>query len=277
MAMITKIRQLLHRRGSRQGHVDQPGEIFQTGSKTFSGDLAMFNQKLASAEPFSLVRFGDGEMKIIQGEFTDLSAKANGEHRYQPGNPIDEQQRQYLADSLHYQNDRYYVGIACPCCVGFKNFEQLKAASAQPDMQLTWANIFVNANYKTFLEETTPLFSKRKIVLVCHEKAQPDNLPFSVEKQFSTAGNAWINDHQRLTSELGAYLRQLSVNEPSTGRVVLFCAGVLSNILIKEMTEQYPDHTFIDTGSVYDSMLGLGKTRKYLKGSKNLRKVCVWG
>lgn len=249
----------------------------QSASKSFPGDLEIFNKKISSGEPFSLVRFGDGEMKIIQGESIDLSGKYNGEHRYIPGVPIDEQQRAVLADSLHYQSDRYFVGIACPCCVGKDNFQHLKNTSNQPESQLTWANIFVNANYKIFLEKTTPLLAQRKIAFVCHEKAVLNNLPFTVDQRFSTGGNAWINDHQRVSSELELFFNGLSEQSNNESWLVLFCAGVLSNILVKEMTVKHPNHSYVDLGSVYDSTMGLGKTRKYLKGSKNLKKVCVWG
>lgn len=244
-------------------------------SKSFRDDLEFFNQKLCSGEPFSLVRFGDGEMMIINGEATDLSSKYNGEHRYIPGRLIDEQQRIRLAESLTYKSNRYYVGIACPCCVGMENFQKLKKSSAQAESQLTWANIFVNANYHPFLKHTTPLLATRKVAMVCHERADVGGLSFSVEKKFLVGGNSWIDDYQRLQQELDVVFNVLEDEDESW--VVLFCAGVLSNIVVKEMTEKYPRHTYIDLGSVYDIKMRLGKTRKYLKGSKNLKKVCVWG
>jgi len=274
--MLTKFIDRLRRRyRRRQGFAECVESVDNV--KTFAGALEQFNDKLKSGVPFSLVRFGDGEMKIIQGELIDLSSKYNGEHKYVPGQPDGEEQRVLLSESLHFRHEQYYVGIACPCCVGMDNFSALKEASAQPESQLTWANIFVNANYRTFLETTTPLLAHRRIALVCHHQANTDGLPFQVEQRFSTGANAWIKDHQRLSQEMSAFLTELETNGRSESWVFLFCAGVLSNILVKELTEKFPRHTYIDAGSVYDSMLGLGKTRKYLKGSKNLKKVCVWG
>lgn len=270
MSLLSSLRSLMIRTEARSR---PPTEAAH--SKSFSGDLALFNHKFLSGEPFSLVRFGDGEMKIIQGDPIDLSSKYNGEHKYVPGLPIDEQQRVRLRESLTFQSPRYFVGIACPCCVGMNNFMDLKKTSAQPESQLTWANIFVNANYHRFLEHTTPLFAKRKIAMVCHELADLSGLPFPVEKRFSTGGNAWVKDYQRVYQELDYTFSNLE-NQDEESWIVLFCAGVLSNILVKEMTTRHPNHTYIDLGSVYDSKMNLGKTRKYLKGSKNLKKVCVW-
>ncbi|MFK7859636.1 MAG: hypothetical protein AB8B64_12480 [Granulosicoccus sp.] len=274
MSLLNSLRRLTSRKTARRS-VDGSSESDAANSKSFSGDLALFNSKFLSGEPFSLVRFGDGEMKIIQGEAIDLSSKYNGEHKYVPGQAVDEQQRVRLTESLKFQDTRYFVGIACPCCVGIDNFMDLKKASGQPESQLTWANIFVNANYHPFLEQTTPLFTNRKIAMVCHERADLNGLPFTVEKRFSTGGNSWINDHQRVYQELHDTFSSLEQGDKDSW-VVLFCAGVLSNILVKEMTIRHPGHTYIDLGSVYDSKMNLGKTRKYLKGSKNLKKVCVW-
>lgn len=274
---MSLLSRMLHLFQGKKTGIQNVDAVEDSDTKSFRGDLEIFNEKINSCEPFSLVRFGDGEMKIVQGESIDLSAKYNGEHRYIPGTPVDEQQRAVLADSLHYQSNRYFVGIACPCCVGKDNFQQLKDASNQSEAQLTWANIFVNANYKIFIEKTTPLFATRKIAFVCHEKADLSNLPFTVSRRYSTAGNAWINDHKRLSEELDDFFSSLVGEGNNESWLVLFCAGVLSNILVKEMTVKHPNHSYIDLGSVYDLKMGLGKTRKYLKGSKNLKKVCVWG
>ncbi len=275
MSILNSLRRLTSRRASEPRPVNDVNNLQDTGSKSFRGDLELFNAKILSEEPFSLVRFGDGEMKIIQGEAIDLSSKYNGEHKYEPGQPVDEQQRARLAESLTFQSSRYFVGIACPCCVGMDNFMDLKKAAMQRESQLTWANIFVNSNYHPFLEQTTPLFAKRKIALVCHELADISGLPFPIEKRFSTGANAWVNDHQRVYQELDATFSSLEHRNQESW-IVLFCAGVLSNILVREMSYSHPEHTYIDLGSVYDSKMKLGKTRKYLKGSKNLKKVCVW-
>jgi len=121
-------------------HVEHPS------NKSFHDELKQFNVRLTEQENFSLVRFGDGEMIIINGEAIDLSQKYNGEHQYIPDEKQHEQQREILRQSLVWQSSNYYVGIACPCCVGTPAFLALKDQSEQPEQQLTWANIFVNSN-----------------------------------------------------------------------------------------------------------------------------------
>ena len=150
--------------------------------KNFHAELDKFHAMLESCENFALVRFGDGEMAVIHGDAIDLSEKCNGEHHYIPGDPQHEQQRKRLHHALCYKSASYYVGIACPCCVGKQNFLQLKQQSQQPEEQLTWANLFVNSNYPRFRSLVVPVLARRDVVLVGHHKSRPEGLPFKVVK-----------------------------------------------------------------------------------------------
>lgn len=242
-------------------------------SKSFAGDLAIFNQKLRSGENFSLVRFGDGEMRVINGDSINLSQKCNGEHQYVPNNERDEKHRQILADTLTYDNEQYYVGLPCRCCVGDENCDELRQQSQQQDNRLTWANLFVNANYSLFLKLTIPIIQSRKVNIICHEKAQIEDLLFEVSQVFRIGANAWVNDYESTLKEILAYCEVGKIKQ----EVFIFCAGVLSNMLIYQLTRMHPDNTYIDLGSVFDVTMGLGQTRQYLKGSKKrVKKVCVW-
>ncbi len=241
--------------------------------KTFAGDLAKFNKKLEKGENFSLVRFGDGEMIVINGKSIDLSKKCNGEHKYTPDNTKDEKHRKILEASLLFKNKDYFVGLPCRCCVGDEHCDHLRSQSQQEEANLTWANIFVNSNYAAFLNSTVPVFQSRTINTICHADANIQKLPFTTSKDFRVGGNAWVADYDRLLEEIKAYI---STNDIEN-EVFIFCAGVLSNMLIYQLAKIYPNNTYIDLGSVFDAMVELGKTRKYLKGSrKQLKKVCVW-
>lgn len=263
LAMLTK----LLRRLQRATH---PRTTEST--KSFEQALLDLNTKILNNQNFALSRFGDGEMIVINGESIDLSEKYNGEHKYTPGDKADEHHRALLADSLSYRSDNYFVGIACPCCVGKEKFFKLKEQSRQPEEQLTWANLFVNSNYARFKSETVAALSTRKIVIVCHQRADLSGLAFPTIKDFRVGSNAWTEDYQRLLPELVEYIE----NTTEENSVFIFCAGVLSNILIAELHRQFPQHTYLDVGSVFDVELALGKTRKYLKKGKTLRKTCIW-
>lgn len=241
--------------------------------KDFTRELDTFNQRISDKNNFSLVRFGDGEMRVVNGVQIDLSEKFSGEHKYTPDNEKDEHYRNILKESLLYKHPQYYVGLPCRCCVGNQHCDQLREQSEQDDKQLTWANIFVNANYQRFIKFTVPELSLRKVNLICHEKAETNKLPFQIKRSFLVGSNAWVNDYDRLLVEIQDFILLNKIKN----EIFLFCAGVLSNMLIYQLTKVHPTNTYIDIGSVFDDVMGLGQTRKYLKGSKKrLNKVCVW-
>ncbi|MCP4991162.1 MAG: hypothetical protein GY928_35440, partial [Colwellia sp.] len=241
--------------------------------KLFTEELFLFNQKLANNENFALVRFGDGEMEVINGKAIDLSEKCNGEHKYSPDNENDEHYRQILEQSLLHKSDSYFVGLPCRCCVGDKHCENLRSQSKQIEAQLTWANIFVNSNYPEFLNSTDEALKGKTINMICHEKADIKGLPFLVNHSFTVGANAWSSNYDEKLKEITKYIQDNNIEN----QVFIFCAGVLSNMLIFQLNKEYPNNTYLDVGSVFDDMMNLGQTRKYLKGSKKrLKQVCVW-
>ena len=157
--------------------------------------------------------------------------------------------------------------------MGEQHFLVLKHQSQQPESQLTWANIFVNSNFLRFQAPTIPLLAQCQIVLISHTKSQPAGLPFPIERHFGVGPNAWLRDHDRLLAKPIGFIEKHAIRD----HVLLFCAGVLSNILIYELHERFPQNTYLDVCSVFDVELGLGMTRKYLmKKRRRLRKTCVW-
>ncbi|MEW6993358.1 glycosyltransferase family 2 protein [Colwelliaceae bacterium MEBiC 14330] len=242
-------------------------------TKLFTEELCLFNQKLEHNDNFALVRFGDGEMEVINGKAIDLSEKCNGEHKYNPGNESDEHYRQILEQSLLHKSDNYFVGLPCRCCVGDKHCDNLRSQSKQDEVQLTWANIFVNANYPEFLNSTIDALKNKTINMICHEKAALTGLPFAVNHSFRVGANAWSTNYDDKLTEITHYIKEHNIEN----QVFIFCAGVLSNMLIFQLNKNFPNNTYLDVGSVFDDMMGLGQTRKYLKGSKKrLKQVCVW-
>ncbi len=242
------------------------------GGKDFSAELEKFASMIEHNQSFAFARFNDGEMKIVFGDIFDIAKNRIG-NTYVPDDQAAEQQRLLLQQALKFKAPNYYVGIVCPCCENEEDFYRMKALSGQDEHNLTWANVFVNANYPAFQSRITPLFQRRSVVFIGNCTADCGGLPFKVTKQFAVGDNAWVNDYERLLAEMINYLKDGSVKNT----VFIFCAGVLSNLLIHKLYEQYPDNTYLDLGSVYDIELGLGKSRRYLRKGKTLYKTCIWG
>ena len=239
--------------------------------KNFKEDFDIFLNKLKNKESHSIVRFWDWEMFVIEWTTIDLSEKLWWEHKYIPWNEEDEKSRWQLTESLLYKDDNYFVWIPCKCCVWLDRHIEIKNKSKQIEENLTWANIFVNSNYKKFKDEYIKELSNHDIVMIVNKNAKVDQLPFAknIQKTFYVWWNSWVNDLW-IIQEIKDYAKTRS------NTIFLFCAWVLSNIAIYELHKTKTNNTYLDMWSVFDDMMWLWATRWYLNWADTLEKVCVW-
>jgi len=239
--------------------------------KTFEGDFNIFLNKIKNDDPFSITRFGDGELSIIEGKYLNLLNKGNGEFAYDPNDKKYDISRELLTESFTYLEKNYFVGIACKCCVGDEKYNYMKSLSKQNEDNLTWANIFVNSNYYRFVNKLLPALKDKKVHIVCHETANIDKLPFEVEMVYKVKSDAWINN-----LDLIDVIKGRIGDRNIEGEIFLISAGPFANILVQQLHKYNNNNTYLDIGSVLDGYLGLPLTRGYLNGSSTLRKVCIW-
>lgn len=239
--------------------------------KNFKTDFDIFLNRVKNKENFTITRFGDGEMMIINGKSLNLLSKGVGEFAYDSNNEKYVNSRDLLKKSFTYQSDDYYVGVACKCCVGEEKYENMKITSGQKEENLTWANIFVNSNFNLFNSKMIPALSNRKIYLVCHEASNTTNLPFVVEKVYNVKTDAWLHDLDLITK-----LKNEIIESDLYDVIFLISAGPFANILVQQLNEHNNNNTYIDLGSVLDKHLGLPSTRGYLNGAPTLNKTCIW-
>jgi hypothetical protein len=242
-------------------------------SKTFCGDFYKFLNKIKNKENFAVSRFGDGELFIIEGNDIDLLNKGAGEFAYKSNDVRYETSRNLLSDSFTSVLSEYYIGIACKCCVGEAKFTHMIKASRQPPNHLTWANIFVNSNYKLFLNEFLPELNNRRLAIICHTQSNTYNLPFNIDDDmiFKVSANAWVNN-----LDLIDILKHKIQNEDMRDVVFLMAAGPFANILSHQLFKFNRHNTYLDIGSTLDTYLSLPITRNYLKGASTLNKICIW-
>jgi len=239
--------------------------------RNFNKELYYFLDKIKNNINFSLSRWGDGELSILENKHIDLRFIKNGEFRYDPNIKEYELVRNILIESYKYQDDEYYIGIACKCCVGDDKYQYMKKLSEQKEENLTWANIFVNSNYNNFIDEYIPVFKEKEIIMVVNSRANVDMLSFKVKRVYKVGVDAWYNDYY-IVNDLKKYIE----NNDITNHVFLFAAGPLANILTYELWKFNKNNTYIDIGSTLDVQMGLPATRGYLKGADTLKKVCIW-
>jgi hypothetical protein len=237
--------------------------------KDFGSEIQKIYNQLKNNHPLAVARFGDGEMFIFQNKNLDLTNKNTGEFKFNANDKQDQKYRQHLIDSLRYKHPNYKSGIGCRCCVGQQNFLWTKNFSQKTDPELTWANIFVNGNYKFFEKQfINNEFNKHKIVLICNKNATIDKLPFRIHKRFNVGVNAWKNNFN-LINEIKQWM-------PEEQLLFLIAAGPFANILVHQLFAFNEKNSYLNIGSTLDNYLGLGKTRGYLNGANTLNKICIW-
>lgn len=239
--------------------------------RDFNKELLYFLNKIRNGEQFSLSRWGDGELMILEKHYIDLRNVKNGEFRYDPNLKQYNGLRDKLLSSYIYQDNNYYIGIGCPCCIGNSKYQYMKNLSTQKEDNLTWANIFVNSNYNDFIKLYNNEFTKHDIIMVVNEKADTSKLMFNVKKTYYVGTDAWYEDFNLIKS-----IQMDIIKNKISNTIYLFAAGPFANILANELWKYNNNNTYIDIGSVYDVQMGMKPTRGYHLGAPTLQKKCIW-
>lgn len=233
--------------------------------KLFREEIQRFFNKLARREPFAFSKYADGEWMAINRHH---GSPGNGEWEI---NDHSELSSRLLTDSFVFKDPGYYVGISCPCCQGINHY-LMKHASKQDDEHLTFANLFVNANYQYFLDNFIEEFTNHSVVLVANNNcySQIKNLPFNVNQFFGVSYNAWINDLS---------LIDIMKNINYQNQLILFSCGPLGNILAHQLWAHNKNNIYLDVGSTVDRWLNndVKNKRWYATGVVGYAdRVCVW-
>lgn len=238
-------------------------------NKDIYDEFNKFKNLLIKREPFSFVRFNDGELHCIKD-------KSFFFHEFSLDN---EEYIKQLKTAFEYKANNYVVGIPCSCCETNDNFRSYIFKNFNFNYNnTTFANLFCNAMYYKFKSEIIPLFQTFKIVLVSNEKT---NIKF-FEKFFYL--QKWIKvdskDCWKKTDQIYNNIKQFLETKTETENenlLFLFQAGPCSNVLIHRLHKNFKGHIYIDCGSSLSEYTCLKLTRNYQKmfGWKSLA-VCQW-
>ena len=233
--------------------------------KSFKGDFYKLLNKLKNNEHFSYSKYSDGELYVLKGDKLVLGPEMHN-HSYQNEEDhkyFDPQEhshfRELLFQSFKYDRQNYYIGICGPSDQSDEIFFWMKEESGRDEEHLTWANLFVNSNYKNFREEFVPELSKKDIIIVCNKKSDLSLLPFKVKKDFRVGSNCIINDLD-LVEKMSNFVMENKIKN----HVFLFAASSLGNLIIHRLSQLEPENTYFDVGSTLNPLMGLSTDRGYL-------------
>lgn len=200
-------------------------------------------KKIENKEPFSLIRYGDGEKNIID----NIPCKRAG-FSFNPHNINDHIFRSDLWKALQYDGgENYYVGV---------DNEELKM---EVKGTIISPMVFVNENYLEFLKQLKEVAKEIPVVLVVNKMSRLTNIPFNFTEVFTLKDNAW-HSAQHLDGDILEYLDMCKDQH-----LVLVAGGVYSCTLIHKLWSKDRNHIFLDIGSTLDPYLFGQHTRQYHK------------
>lgn len=212
-------------------------------SRDFISDFEQFD---FHGPPFAFVRFGDGERAIAEGKPLDVP---------RDGWRYDGRQTSFvesLSEALHGIEPDYYIGISDGCCDRSSQQWYLRQIRLPHD-RLTFANIFVNWNYRRFQQ----LDLADAVVVGC------EGADFPVPRDILTSGF----DIDPLVEKL------LAVDRP-----ILVSAGPASAVIIHQYWRRASrKQVIVDVGSAIDERTKGRRTRPYqVPGSRTAELICRW-
>lgn len=224
---------------------------------SFRGDIKFIFNKLKNKEKFSFSKYADGEYAILRNQtITNCDNwtfdSVNHSHVYDQ-----------LLESFTYKEDGYYVGISCPCCQPRAAIDWMRDQVGQ---NMTWANIFVNSNYKYYVDNFLPEYKNHEIILFSREDSKMHNLPFEVEDHVPITRTAFIDNFD--------LVENFKV-EDYNNKLFLFCAGPLGNMLAAKFWKKNKSNIYMDIGSTLNAYLA-EPNRGYLRGFGTTNKTCIW-
>ncbi len=228
------------------------------GRKRSKDDYAPLMDRIRSGKPFYFPRFNDGERDIMRGRRQNRLHKPGwlhaGDHsgwRYYPGQEVYEKSRVALNAAWDWRHPNYVHGIG--------SHQLLAQAKEDGITEHYHATVFID-QFQDVYERWGEYFSDRKTVMVAHRKAVMDHLQFKdqIVQHIPTPPDILAHSDEMLAEVLSF------AETHQEGYMWLFCAGPWTNIAIHALAQKYPLNQFLDVGSVFDPIMGLGLTRGQL-------------
>jgi hypothetical protein len=218
---------------------------------------------LHNHEPFTFIRFSDGELEILRGSSLELGERgvswSKGQSKlvypvydhkiFDPD--VDLNLKSALVEAAHYLAPNFFKGIPAAHNKNPEDKRLLVEMNNGTEENLTYSDLFVNANYKRFLNGMfASLAAIDKVTLIGNHRSRPKLVN-------STWNLLPVPDHvfQRYDHFVSQTLSNL-MTLPE-GSIVLSSASSISNILGHRLHLLKHDLNFIDVGTTIHAQVGM--------------------
>ena len=217
----------------------------------------MWNQIL-SHTPMAYARYADGEVSLMKGYKVNHASQAFQIDQWDSMGDKISLLGMDLKETLHHIDPEYYYAISCKCCDPI-GMNWLLSEIKQPDKNITYSNLWINGNYKRFIEEVGKLSDP--IYLVCNKQGLEGLYPFDVCGVYPVENNCvseWAKNKFTMISDIRTIAKSFNHTR------YFISAGPLSEVFIHHMWESNPTNQYIDVGSAIDEFVHLRKTRQFM-------------
>lgn len=214
-------------------------------------EFQKFWSKIESAENFTLMRSGNGEYAIMVGR------RVRGREGWEsPSGTISKLGRDlYVSHQL--EDSSVYYGISCPDCDREAYYWY---SSHVPNTNRTFANLWVNCNYPTFVQRFSTL--QRDAVLITNYRAKGHTIgKLSVLQHYVVSDDCFSFWEQEAEHMLAQIKRDMGDKK---NILYVVSAGPMSGAIIADLYKYNPHNCYIDFGSAIDGFYRKNITRSYM-------------
>lgn len=207
--------------------------------------------KVEKGENFVLLRYGDGERSIMIGK------KVTAQEGWVSPDYVSTLGKALLKTLNFNDDNNIYYGISCPCCdppAYYWYNTRIK------NKNITFANLFVNYNYKKFIPKFEKL--KRDAIFIGNYRAENQAIGnLNILKYYTVSDDCfkfWENEAPMLLETIK--------NDFGNRDDLLYVvsAGPMSEPIIMNLYENNPNNCYIDFGSSIDKYIHENQTRPYM-------------
>ncbi|MBP3140690.1 hypothetical protein ACTFQF_05540 [Aliivibrio fischeri] len=239
--------------------------------------LMKIHELLDNQEPFTFVRFSDGETEILKNRYLEISNGITifrGQHFTNKYPEFDSKKfdpqshqniRKDLLESAMFKDMRFYKGIPTSHNDAINDRELMLRLNGGYDENITFADLLLNSNYKKYRCELIPLFSKyTNIYVIANHRAQLNGI--LSEAQHISVPDNFFGTYESCLERIMGVLQNVE-----KGALILSSASSLTKIIGHKLFLNRKDITFIDVGTSINDLLTLqNNIRDYLKDDRSL-------
>lgn len=209
-----------------------------------------------------LFRYGDGERNIMCG------IQTIAQEGWKAPNYVTELGKGLLR-TLDLEDENVFYGISCPCCDRNSYYWYSTRIKSK---NITFANMFVNANYKYFVDDFKKI--RRNAVVICNEEGKGKQIGNLNVLDYYCVDNDCVSFYEK---KLPSFIEEIK-NKYGKSETLLFVvsAGPLSEPIIYDLYKNNKNNCYIDFGSCIDIYIHNRDTRPYCNEKTEYAKRNCW-